>query len=89
MGCYRFLVSTEAAELPVAVVLNKADLVPQQQCDQAVREVRESWTYMCRGSVRAVSGGHAERLLIVALGGAGKAPSGEMEPWCFLADLAD
>lgn len=35
----RFLVSAEAAELPVAVVLNKADLVPQHQCDEAVREV--------------------------------------------------
>ena len=37
----RFLVSAEAAELPVAVVLNKADLVPQHQCDEAVREVPE------------------------------------------------
>ena len=38
----RFLVSTEAAELPVAVVLNKADLVPQEECDATVREVRPS-----------------------------------------------
>jgi hypothetical protein len=37
----RFLVSAEAAELPVAVVLNKADLVPQEQCEQAVREVED------------------------------------------------
>ena len=85
MGCYRFLVSTEAAELPVAVVLNKADLVPQQQCDQAVREVREILdVQLCRGSVRAVSGGHAERLLIVALGGAGEGSLRErLEPMVF------
>ena len=38
----RFLVSTEAAELPVVVVLNKADLVPQEDCDATVREVRLS-----------------------------------------------
>lgn len=37
----RFLVSAEAAELPVAVVLNKADLVPQEQCEQAMREVED------------------------------------------------
>ncbi|CAL5230096.1 g13554 [Coccomyxa viridis] len=43
-GATRFLVSTEAAELPVAVILNKADLVPQQQCDEAVREI-EAWGY--------------------------------------------
>ena len=35
----RFLVSTEAAELPVTVILNKADLVPKEQCDKAVEEV--------------------------------------------------
>ena len=35
----RFLVSTEAAELPVAVVLNKADLVTRERCQQTVQEV--------------------------------------------------
>lgn len=35
----RFLVSTEAAELPVTVVLNKTDLVPPQECSQAIAEV--------------------------------------------------
>lgn len=34
-----FLVSTEAAELPVAVVLNKADLVTREHCQQMVQEV--------------------------------------------------
>ena len=31
--------STEAAELPVTVVLNKADLVPAQECSAALAEV--------------------------------------------------
>ena len=35
----RFLVSAEAAELPVAVVLNKADLVTREHCQQMVQEV--------------------------------------------------
>ena len=30
----RFLVSAEAAEMPVAVVLNKADLVTREHCQQ-------------------------------------------------------
>ena len=34
-----FLVSAEAAELPVAVVLNKADLVTKEHCQQTVQEV--------------------------------------------------
>lgn len=31
--------STEAAELPATVVLNKADLVPAQECSEALAEV--------------------------------------------------
>ena len=77
MCVYRFLVSTEAAELPVAVVLNKADLVPQQQCDEAVQEVRKYWTHLYHGSVPAVSNCHAVHLLGVAPCGVGKDSSGE------------
>ena len=36
---FRFLVSTEAAELPATVVLNKADLVPAEECSRALAEV--------------------------------------------------
>ncbi len=31
--------STEAADLPATVVLNKADLVPAEECSQALAEV--------------------------------------------------
>ena len=34
----RFLVSAEGAGLPVTVVLNKADLVPAEQCQAAISE---------------------------------------------------
>ncbi|BDA45177.1 probable small ribosomal subunit biogenesis GTPase RsgA [Coccomyxa sp. Obi] len=40
----RFLVSTEAAELPATVVLNKADLVPAEECSSALAEI-QSWGY--------------------------------------------
>ncbi|CAL8469056.1 g8597 [Coccomyxa elongata] len=40
----RFLVSTEAAELPATVVLNKADLVPPEECSAALAEI-QSWGY--------------------------------------------
>ncbi len=89
MCCCRFLVSTEAAELPVAVILNKADLVPQQQCDEAVREVRRCWTQLCHGSVPAVSGCHAERLLLSHSAVQRRLPPGEIGPMYVLANLAD
>ncbi len=40
VGMCRFLVSVEADDLPVTVVLNKADLVAPEECQGAVAEVR-------------------------------------------------
>ncbi|KAK9908042.1 hypothetical protein WJX75_002003 [Coccomyxa subellipsoidea] len=56
----RFLVSTEAAELPVTVVLNKADLVPAQECSEALAEI-ESWGYDAI-AVSAATGRGLDRL---------------------------
>ena len=56
----RFLVSAEAAELPVAVVLNKADLVPQEQCKQAVREVEDQGPLRVLSSCPVPESGHAK-----------------------------
>jgi putative ribosome biogenesis GTPase RsgA len=35
----RFLVSVEAAELPIIVILNKSDLIAPERCHAAVAEV--------------------------------------------------
>ncbi|KAK9820948.1 hypothetical protein WJX81_002551 [Elliptochloris bilobata] len=43
-GATRFLVAAEAGRLPVAVVLNKVDLVPPAEADAVVAQV-ESWGY--------------------------------------------
>ena len=60
-SCFcRFLVSAEAAELPVAVILNKADLVPQQQCDEAVREVWSPPEPCRHGATPVSSSSHVE-----------------------------
>ena len=48
----RFLVSAEAAEMPVAVVLNKADLVTREHCQQTVQEVRDAREAQCTGACR-------------------------------------
>ncbi|EIE21063.1 GTPase EngC, partial [Coccomyxa subellipsoidea C-169] len=62
----RFLVSTEAADLPATVVLNKADLVPSEECSQALAEI-ESWGYDAI-AVSAATGRGLDRLSEVLKG---------------------
>ena len=42
--------SAEAAEMPVAVVLNKADLVTREHCQQTVQEVCDAQEAQCTGA---------------------------------------
>lgn len=54
-GATRFLVAAEAGRLPVAVVLNKADLVPAAQADAVVAEARPPATALLQ-EVNALTG---------------------------------
>ena len=46
----------------MAVILNKADLVPQQQCDEAVREVWSPPDHSCHDAA-SVSGQQLRRVI--------------------------